>query len=80
MKLIAIFGGVDHFRLRAEDRNAGVFQSLREVQWCLPAELYDDAFDETFGTTRDTCIVVVTCFGPLPYGRGSERGVERSAV
>ena len=41
---LPVFRHLDAFRLRADDRNAGFFQSLREIQRRLPAELHDDAF------------------------------------
>ncbi len=48
----AVFGQVDGIGAGAEDRNARIFQRLRQFQRCLPAELHDDA-DQLAGLLFD---------------------------
>ena len=48
-ELAAVLGGVDRGRRRAEDRQAGVGEALRERQRRLAAERDDEALDRTGG-------------------------------
>ena len=43
-KQLSIFCGFDALRWRAENRDAGRFQSIGEIERCLSTELNDDAF------------------------------------
>lgn len=43
LKSFAVFGCVDHVRRGADDLHASRFESLRQIERCLSAELHDHA-------------------------------------